>query len=268
MGAAEEQKRGENCLPGGGGSLGKVPCGGIHDRVKKSRCVGPPIFFMHTAHRMSHNTMRVCGVLLLLSAAARGLVSKAGSESQSPTEHRRPQNLNHLPFPDDSSRNGFGLTRPGLLCRGGSATAGRGPEAAAGCLAKQGAGKGALPAAAAAAAAGAEKPRGAKGWGQLRRSPESRASLSTELASRGMIRVCTSPYRLVALAVPTSMVNDWVVTPFPRAQCLGLDCCCFSLSIERNGLVKFAGVPKRVPTLRPRQQSRECQRCLCLTISV
>lgn len=170
----------------------------------------------------SRKTMRVCGVLLLLSAAARGLVSKAGSESQSPTEQRRLQNLN-LPVHD--SRNGLGLTRRGLFCRGGSATTGRGPEAA-GCLAKQGAGKGALPV---AAAAGAEKPWGAKqGWGQLRRSPEARASLSTELASRGMIRVCTPPLSSRGLV--------WFPRPWSWLSGYSIPSC----SMPRVGLLLFS----------------------------
>lgn len=137
----------------------------------------PPACHFFMQLRMSRKTMRVCGVLLLLSAAARGLVSKAGSES-SPTERL----LQNLPLHDNSK----GLTRPaGLFCRGGSAAAGRGPEAG-GCRAKQSSGRGALP-----AVAGGERPSGVKqGWGQLRRSPEASASsLSTELAQRGTI--CT-----------------------------------------------------------------------------
>jgi len=140
------------------------------------------VFHAHQKSPAKKLTMRVCGVLLLLSAAARGLVSKAGSESQSPTEQRRLQRQN-VPLHD---RNGLGLTPPGLFCRGGSAATGRGE--AAGCLAKQIAGRGALP----VAAAGSEKPLGAKqGWGQLRRSPEAGGSLSTELASRGVLASAT-----------------------------------------------------------------------------
>lgn len=124
--------------------------------------------------------MRVCGVVLLLSATAKGLVAKAGSEL--PSER--------LLLPPLGAPADLGLTRSGLSCRGGSSTARR--AGATGWLAQQSAGKGGLP-----AVADTDKPWGAKqGWGQLGRSPQAstRTSSSTKLLTpRGACarsRVC------------------------------------------------------------------------------
>eukprot|EP00752_Nemacystus_decipiens_P011967 g10608.t1 len=124
--------------------------------------------------------MRVCGIVLLLSAAARGLVTKAGSES--------PSERLHLPqLQDKGAPADLALTRSGLYCRGGSSAA-RG-AGTAGWLGRQRAGKRGLP-----AGADADGRWGAKqGWGQLRRSPEARTSSSTKLVSaRGGANAATS----------------------------------------------------------------------------
>lgn len=121
--------------------------------------------------------MRVCGIVLLLSAAARGLVTKAGSESE---------RLHLSRLQEKAAPAELALTRSsGLYCRGGSSPA-RGARAA-GWLGKQSAGKGGPP-----AVADADKPWGGRqAWGQLRRSQEARTSSSTKLVTaRGISRLC------------------------------------------------------------------------------
>lgn len=162
--------------------------------------------------------MRVCGIVLLLSAAARGLVTKAGSESRS----ERP----HLPqLQDKGAPADLALTRAGLYCRGGSSAA-RG-AGAAGWLGKQSVGKGGLP-----AAADADKPWGAKqGWGQLRRSPEARTSSSTKLVSARGACAC-SPlllcmYNARLLSAPPALITGHLL----------------QTAVVRKPVVVVAGVP-------------------------
>lgn len=159
--------------------------------------------------------MRVCGIVLLLSAAARGLVTKAGSESRS----ERP----HLPqLQDKGAPADLALTRAGLYCRGGSSAA-RG-AGAAGWLGKQSVGKGGLP-----GAADADKPWGAKqGWGQLRRSPEARTSSSTKLVSARGACAC-SPlllcmYNALTAVCPTGLDHWSFVANSSSLQASGGGC--------------------------------------------